>query len=149
MDWLNVVWLTLPSSGEPVSLPAAWISTCTWLVVGTRAATSPAWSPTTWRPTSGTTCRLCRSLWLPMLAQCTMARSTYQVRREAVTQSQSISCHPLSWKTPFKFLQSIISLLSKIYKRYLMFIVQHMKKINTHMHFAYIKNIYNSYYQAG
>lgn len=45
-----------------------------------RRGTSPAWSPTTWRRMSGTTCHLCRSLWLHMQEQCTMARSTYQVR---------------------------------------------------------------------
>lgn len=49
-----------------------------------RAATSPAWSPTTWRLTSGTTCRLCRSLWPLTLGPCTTARSTYQVGRDAV-----------------------------------------------------------------
>lgn len=83
----DAVWLTCPFSGEPVSSHAAWRSTCTWLGVGTRAATSPAWSPTTWRLTSGTTCRLCRSPWLHMLERCTTARSTYQVRREPVVSS--------------------------------------------------------------
>lgn len=83
----DVVWLTRPFSGEPVSSHAAWISICTWLGVGTRAATSPAWSPTTWRLTSGTTCHLCRSLWLRMQERYTTARSTYQVRRDPVTYS--------------------------------------------------------------
>lgn len=73
-----------PSSGEPVSSPAAWRSTCTWWAVETRAATCPAWSPTTWRPTSGTTCRLCRSLWPPTREPCTTGRSTYRVRRRGM-----------------------------------------------------------------
>lgn len=78
----DVVWMTPPFSGEPASSPAAWISTCTWSGAGMRAATSPAWSPTTWRLMSGTMCRRCRSLWPPMRERCTTARSTSQVRRD-------------------------------------------------------------------
>lgn len=74
--------MTPPFSGEPASSPAAWISTCTWSGAGMRAATSPAWSPTTWRLMSGTMCRRCRSLWPPMREPCTTARSTSQVRRD-------------------------------------------------------------------
>lgn len=74
--------MTPPFSGEPASSPAAWISTCTWSGAGMRAATSPAWSPTTWRLMSGTMCRRCRSLWPPMRERCTTARSTSQVRRD-------------------------------------------------------------------
>lgn len=64
--------------GEPVSTPAALTRTCMSSVEGTKLATCPALSATTWRQTSGVTCLRYHNPWQPTQEPFTMARYIFQ-----------------------------------------------------------------------
>lgn len=70
---------------EPVSTHVAWTSIYMWSAGGTKLATCPVWSATTWTQTSGAMCRLCLSRWQPTQEQCTMGKYTFQASHSSIS----------------------------------------------------------------